>query len=194
MSGAAGLPAAVKAADGGASVLVVETNYDIGGHAIISGGNVPLGGGTSAQKNSGIVDTPDLVFKDLTDWSVVEANGHPTYRYNDREIMRAFADESANTYEWLVDRGVVFIDQPVDNRGAGGTGNSAMRENHTAAMGWARIAFTSPPITAGARSDRSYSGTFAASLPYTRLIGPAGLKNRSRQDGSSRRADVSASG
>ena len=34
-SGAAGLPAAIKAADGGASVIVVEANYDIGGHAII---------------------------------------------------------------------------------------------------------------------------------------------------------------
>ncbi|MBI2366827.1 MAG: FAD-binding protein, partial [Deltaproteobacteria bacterium] len=53
-SGAAGLPAAIKAADGGASVIVVETNYDVGGHGIISGGNVPLGGGTSAQKKYGI--------------------------------------------------------------------------------------------------------------------------------------------
>jgi succinate dehydrogenase/fumarate reductase flavoprotein subunit len=58
-SGAAGLPAAIKAADGGASVIVVETNYDIGGHGIISGGNVPLGGGTSAQKKYGIKDSPD---------------------------------------------------------------------------------------------------------------------------------------
>ncbi|HVH90945.1 MAG TPA: FAD-binding protein, partial [Candidatus Acidoferrum sp.] len=49
-AGAAGLPAAIKAVDGGASVIVVETNYDIGGHAIISGGNTPLGGGTSAQR------------------------------------------------------------------------------------------------------------------------------------------------
>ncbi len=31
-----------------------------------------LGGGTSVQKKYGIADTPDLVFKDLTDWSVVE--------------------------------------------------------------------------------------------------------------------------
>src|SRR5262245_12485387 len=61
-SGAAGLPAAIKAADGGASVIVVETNYDIGGHAIISGGNVPLGGGTSAQKKYGIQDSSDTVF------------------------------------------------------------------------------------------------------------------------------------
>jgi succinate dehydrogenase/fumarate reductase flavoprotein subunit len=63
-SGAAGLPAAIKAAEGGASVIVVEANYDIGGHAIISGGNVPLGGGTSAQKKYGIHDSPDMVFSD----------------------------------------------------------------------------------------------------------------------------------
>ena len=60
-SGATGLPAAIVAADAGASVLVVETNYDVGGHAIISGGNVPLGGGTSAQRKYGIEDSPDTV-------------------------------------------------------------------------------------------------------------------------------------
>jgi succinate dehydrogenase/fumarate reductase flavoprotein subunit len=97
-SGAAGLPAAIKAADNGASVIVVETNYDIGGHAIISGGNVPLGGGTSAQKKYGIQDSPDTVFSDLTDWSIVQNNGWPDYRYNDREVMRAFADHCAPTY------------------------------------------------------------------------------------------------
>jgi heterodisulfide reductase subunit A-like polyferredoxin len=51
-AGACGLPAAIRAADHGASVLVVEANYDIGGHGIINGGQVPLGGGTSAQKNT----------------------------------------------------------------------------------------------------------------------------------------------
>src|ERR1700741_5023657 len=67
-AGAAGLPAAIKAADEGAAVIVVEANYDVGGHAIISGGNVPLGGGTSAQRKFGIEDSPDVVFSDLTDW------------------------------------------------------------------------------------------------------------------------------
>src|SRR6266545_2167137 len=64
-SGAAGLPAAIKAVEGGASVIVVETNYDIGGHAILSGGHMALGGGTSAQKKYGILDSPDTVFSDL---------------------------------------------------------------------------------------------------------------------------------
>ena len=53
-SGSAGMPAAIRARDQGVSVIVVDTNYDIGGHGIICGGNVPLGGGTSAQKKYGI--------------------------------------------------------------------------------------------------------------------------------------------
>ena len=74
-AGATGLPAAIAAIDAGASVLVVEANYDIGGHAILSGGNVPLGGGTSAQRKYRIEDSPDTVFTDLTDWSIVQPNG-----------------------------------------------------------------------------------------------------------------------
>jgi heterodisulfide reductase subunit A-like polyferredoxin len=41
-AGATGLPAAIQAIDAGASVIVVEANYDVGGHAMLSGGNVPL--------------------------------------------------------------------------------------------------------------------------------------------------------
>ncbi len=129
-SGAAGLPAAIKAADGGASVIVVETNYDIGGHAIISGGNVPLGGGTSAQKKYGVEDSPDLVFRDLTDWTIVQPNGWPDYRYNDRAVMRSFADHCALTFEFLLENGVKFKDMPPDNQGGHNIGNSAPRENH----------------------------------------------------------------
>ena len=117
----------------------IEANWDVGGHAILSGGNVALGGGTTAQKKHGIVDSPDLLFSDLTDWSVVEPNGFPDYRYNDKEIIRAFADKSAPTYEWLVAHGVIFVAETPDNRGAGSTGNSAPRENHAAAMAWPQV-------------------------------------------------------
>ena len=129
-AGATGLPAANVAADTGASVIVVEANYDVGGHAIISGGNVPLGGGTSAQKKYGIEDTPDVVFSDLTDWSIVQANGSPDYRYSDRAVIRAFADNCTETYELLVANGVKFKEIPPDNQGAHSIGNSAPRENH----------------------------------------------------------------
>lgn len=133
-AGATGLPAAIQAAEGGASVILIEANTDVGGHAILSGGNVALGGGTSRQKKYGVVDSPDLLFSDLTDWSVVEPNGFPDYRYNDKEIIRAFADESAKTYEWLVDHGVTFVDKAPDTLGGHACGNSAPRESHSAPM------------------------------------------------------------
>src|SRR5581483_4687037 len=43
-AGAAGLPAAIRARDLGASVIIVEANSDIGGHAMLSGGQISLGG------------------------------------------------------------------------------------------------------------------------------------------------------
>src|SRR2546427_12995848 len=67
-AGAAGLSAAIKAADAGASVIVVETNYDIGGHAIKSGGKWPPGGGTRAQKKVGIQQSAGLVVRRVPGW------------------------------------------------------------------------------------------------------------------------------
>ena len=138
-SGATGLPAAIVAREAGASVILVEAEKDIGGHAITSGGNVPLGGGTSVQKKYGIDDSPDLLFRDLTDWSVVEPNGFPDYRYNDREIIRAFADNSAPTFEWLVAHGVIFVDKAPDGVGGNSVGNSVPREMHAAVMDWPMV-------------------------------------------------------
>ena len=99
-SGAAGLPASISAAEQGASVIVVEQNYDIGGHAIESGGNIALGGGTSLQKKYGIEDSPDRMFEDLVNWH--------DYRFSDREIVRAFCDESVATFDFLLAHGVQF--------------------------------------------------------------------------------------
>ena len=39
-AGVAGLPAAITARDNGASVIVVDENFDIGGRGILSGGRV----------------------------------------------------------------------------------------------------------------------------------------------------------
>jgi hypothetical protein len=130
-SGAVGLPAAIKAFDEGASVIVVEANYDIGGHAILSGGNVPLGGGTAAQKKYEIEDSPETLFRDLTDWSIVEVGGSPDYRYNDRAVQHGLAENEAATFDFLVENGVEFVDKAPDNSGAHATGISAPREVHT---------------------------------------------------------------
>lgn len=147
-AGATGMPAAIVAREAGSSVILVEAEKDIGGHAITSGGNVPLGGGTSVQKKYGIEDTADLLFRDLTDWSVVSPNGFPDYRYNDREIIRAFADHSAETFEWLLAHGVVFVDKAPDAIGGNSVGNSVPREMHCAVGDW-------PTVQTGRPADPS---------------------------------------
>src|SRR5947207_727933 len=101
-AGASGLCAAISARDHGVSVLIVEENFDIGGHAMLSGGNVPLGGGHSLQKKYGIEDSADEVFLDHTD------HANPEYRHSDRELVRMWADENAATFEFLLENGVKF--------------------------------------------------------------------------------------
>jgi succinate dehydrogenase/fumarate reductase flavoprotein subunit len=145
-SGAAGLTAAIAAREAGASVILIEAEKHLGGHAIVSGGNVALGGGTSLQKKYGIEDSPDLLFRDLTDWSVVEPNGFPDYRYNDREIVRAYADNSATTFEWLVAHGVTFVDEAPDNSNAISDGNSVPRMAHAAALDWPIVQTGKPAV------------------------------------------------
>ncbi len=154
-SGATGLPAAVVAREAGASVIVVEAESHIGGHAITSGGNLPLGGGTSYQKKHGIEDSAELFFQDLTDWSVVETNGFPPYRYNDREIVRAFADNSVATFEFLLAHGVKVIDRRPNNIGHE-IGVSALRTMQISVEDWPMVHTggpadpTDPEIRAGA--------------------------------------------
>ena len=103
-AGTAGLAAAVTALDHGASVLMVEENVDIGGHGLCSGGQVHLGGGTSNQQKHGVEDSADQVF---LDWV---RHDHMQSRYSDRDLVRAFADENAATFEFLIENDVQFQD------------------------------------------------------------------------------------
>jgi urocanate reductase len=101
-AGTSGLAAALEALDQGASVILIDMNVDIGGHGIVSGGNVHLGGGHSAQRTHGIADSADEVFRD---WIRPE---HRESRYSDRDLVRVFADMNAPTFEWLLENGVQF--------------------------------------------------------------------------------------
>ena len=101
-AGASGLCAAIMARDQGASVIVVEQNHDIGGHAMVSGGRIPLGGGTRLQKKFGVADSADQVYLDHTDFHNLEL------RYSDRDLVRVWADENAATFDFLLDNGVQF--------------------------------------------------------------------------------------
>src|SRR5690606_20334258 len=60
-AGATGLPAAIAARDQGASVLVVEANFDVGGKMMLSGGQIRIGGGKRLPTEYGVEDTPEQV-------------------------------------------------------------------------------------------------------------------------------------
>ena len=105
-AGASGLPAAIMARDQGASVIVLDANHDIGGHAMVSGGRIPLGGGTRLQKKFGIEDSADQVYLDHTN------HRNREFRFGDRELIRMWADENAATFDFLMDNGVRFSEVP----------------------------------------------------------------------------------
>lgn len=111
-SGAAGLSAAVAAADAGASVLVVEADSQVGGSSRLSGGHF-YAAGTSIQADAGISDdTADAMFEHymtLNQWLV------------DPAVVRRYCDLSAPTFEWLKGLGVKFPKEGVYRSGVGST-------------------------------------------------------------------------
>ena len=157
--GSAGLAAAVAAAEAGASVVVLEAQPHFGGRGIVSSGNIPLGGGTPAQMLASIADSPDLLYSDLTDWSIIQANGFPSYRYNDREVIRAFADNNVAIYNFLARHGVRWTRPTPDNVGGNEVGNSVNRMMHTAIMGWPS-ARTGLPVAASQQATTSQGPGF----------------------------------
>jgi len=126
--GCAGLTAAIRARDLGASVLVVDQNFDLGGRMLHSGALVSLGGGDAVQlrdmkgesDREGHVaaaphedpeeldDNIELLFTDITDWSVVDPKAQSPYRYNERELARAWAENCPATRQFLIDNYVRF--------------------------------------------------------------------------------------
>jgi succinate dehydrogenase/fumarate reductase flavoprotein subunit len=101
-AGVSGLSASIEAAEHGASVIAVDMNYDIGGHGIMSGGQLHLGGGNEHQRLANVKDSPDSVFKDWT------RHDHHAARYSDRDLVRVFADWNVDTYNWLLKQGVKY--------------------------------------------------------------------------------------
>jgi uncharacterized protein len=97
-AGISGLSAALEAARGGASVLVVEMSTVGGGHAILSNGAVSIVG-TPLQEQRKIADSPTLAEKDFL------ARGED----NDTRWVAAYVRDSREwLYDWLTDLGVSF--------------------------------------------------------------------------------------
>jgi len=96
--GAAGWSAALAAVQSGASVLLLEKLPQSGGSSAMSGGCLALAG-TDLQSKQGVIDSPDLLFKDLC-----EVGQH----MNDAGLVRTYCDAQLETYGWLKEANVSF--------------------------------------------------------------------------------------
>lgn len=98
-AGAAGLCAAIAAAEAGLSVVVLERDAEPAGSTAMTLGMLP-GAGTRFQREKGIDDNPALFAADI----VRKAKGR-----TDEALVRAVAEASGPAVEWLHDRhGVRF--------------------------------------------------------------------------------------
>jgi flavocytochrome c len=97
-AGISGLSAALEAADGGASVLVIEVNSVGGGHAVKATGVAMVG--TELQKSKGIHDSPDQAYDDWLNYGET----------NNKYWLKKYTELSnPMVYEWLTKMGVEFV-------------------------------------------------------------------------------------
>jgi len=97
-AGLAGLAAAITAADAGASVLVVDKHYKIGGSAMGAGGSFSAAG-SRLQREKKIEDSPERHLQDANRIGKGKA---------DPALLRLYTEQAAPTQEWLESLGIEF--------------------------------------------------------------------------------------
>lgn len=105
--GLAGFAAALSAAEAGLQVLLLEKTAATGGSSAMSGGCLAFAG-TDLQREHGIEDSAELLFRDLVEVGKGEC---------DEDLVRAYTNNQLATYEWLKQHGVRF--QPVIETASG---------------------------------------------------------------------------
>jgi 3-oxo-5alpha-steroid 4-dehydrogenase len=96
--GGAGVAAALEAAEQGVQVLAFD-RYEGGGSSAANGGVYYAGGGTRIQREAGVEDSAEEMFRYLS----IEAQGVVT-----EETLRRFCNESAATVDWLLAHGALL--------------------------------------------------------------------------------------
>lgn len=94
-AGAAGLAAAIEAADGGREVLLVEATDRVGGVLEVSSGQMSAGG-TALQQARGIEDSPEAHFRDILRIAGERIN---------QDLVRKAVELAPSTIDWLCDNG-----------------------------------------------------------------------------------------
>ena len=103
-AGMAGLPCAIRAADAGAQVTLIESADNVGGKLPRSSGQISAAG-TRLQAEKGIVDSADDHFADVM---------RICHETADPNVVRLAVNHAAATVDWLQDIGVPFPpDHPV---------------------------------------------------------------------------------
>ena len=146
--GCMGIPSAIRARDLGNEVMIIDQNFDLGGKMLHSGSLVSLGGGDPLQlrdlagepdrdgfikvgklhTDEELTEDTDHLFRDMTDWSIVDSSANAPYRYNERELHRAWADNCFATRNFLMDNYVRF------GRISGTHGNGGMTRARRASV------------------------------------------------------------
>ncbi|MBP6724679.1 MAG: FAD-binding protein, partial [Halioglobus sp.] len=96
--GGAGAAAAIEARDSGADVLVVD-RFCGGGSTRISGGIYYAGGGTEIQRQAGVEDSPENMYRYLQ----LEVGDAVS-----KQTLHEFCEQSPENFDWLVVQGVPF--------------------------------------------------------------------------------------
>ena len=104
-TGPAGMAAVTACARAGVEVAAIEPLDTIGGNAVWSTGYLAFVN-SEAQKDAGVSDSIERYLSDAA--HMVELLGDRFGVIWDRELTRLFAEESSNTYDFLVSHGVRF--------------------------------------------------------------------------------------
>tara|TARA_Y100000588_G_C14262020_1_gene928054 strand:- start:903 stop:2579 length:1677 start_codon:yes stop_codon:yes gene_type:complete len=96
--GGAGVAAALEASEQKQDVLVLDRFFG-GGATAISGGVFYAGGGTQIQKEAGVEDSPEEMYKYLQ----MEVKG-----IIKDSTLKKFCEDSSNNVDWLMKHGVLF--------------------------------------------------------------------------------------
>jgi fumarate reductase flavoprotein subunit len=98
--GLAGFCGALEAALAGFEVILLEKQHETGGSSVLSGGCLAFAG-TDMQRNAGIDDSSELLFRDLREVGKYE---------NDESLVRCYVANQLETYAFLKQAGVQFGD------------------------------------------------------------------------------------
>lgn len=115
-AGGGGLATGIEARDQGLEVIVLEHQPNVGGNSAICNGGMLIPG-SPLQKEQGIEDSPDKMYKDLMEW---------TKEDNYSDYIRLLADQQALLWDWLTGMGIKFKAESLLMT----NGQSVPREHH----------------------------------------------------------------